>query len=101
MISVGMEEEVRRLLADGLNSADTAMQGIGYKELNAWMRGEIGHDEAIELWKRRTRNYAKRQETWFRREKDVHWIDVSNQTSDSVLVQAGALVESAAGGHSR
>jgi tRNA dimethylallyltransferase len=101
MISAGMEEEVRRLLADGLNSADTAMQGIGYKELSAWMRGEIGHDEAIELWKRRTRNYAKRQETWFRREKDVHWIDVSNQTSDSVLVQAGALVESAAGGHSR
>jgi tRNA dimethylallyltransferase len=101
MISAGMEEEVRRLLADGLNPDDTAMQGIGYKELNAWMSGEIGHDEAIELWKRRTRNYAKRQETWFRREKDVHWIDVSDQTSDSVSAQAAALVESAAGGHSR
>jgi tRNA dimethylallyltransferase len=101
MISAGMEEEVRHLLADGLNSDDTAMQGIGYKELSAWMRGEIGREEAIELWKRRTRNYAKRQETWFRREKDVHWIDVSDQTSDSVLAQAAALVESAAGGHSR
>lgn len=101
MISAGMEEEVRHLLADGLNSDDTAMQGIGYKELSAWMRGEIVRDEAIELWKRRTRNYAKRQETWFRREKDVHWIDVSDQTADSVLAQAAALVESAAGGHSR
>jgi len=101
MISAGMEEEVRHLLADGLNSDDTAMQGIGYKELSAWMRGEIGRDEAIELWKRRTRNYAKRQGTWFRREKDVHWIDVSDQTSDSVLAQAAALVESATGGHSR
>ena len=101
MVSAGMEEEVRRLLADGLNSDDTAMQGIGYKELSAWMRAEIGRDEAIELWKRRTRNYAKRQETWFRREKDVHWIDISNQMPDSVLGQAAALVESAAGGHSR
>jgi tRNA dimethylallyltransferase len=101
MISAGMEEEVRRLLADGLNSDDTAMQGIGYKELSAWMRGELGRDEAIELWKRRTRNYAKRQETWFKKEKDVHWIDVSDQTSDSVLAQAVALVESAAGGDSR
>jgi tRNA dimethylallyltransferase len=101
MISAGMEEEVRRLLADGLNPDDTAMQGIGYKELSAWMRGELGRDEAIELWKRRTRNYAKRQETWFKKEKDVHWIDVSDQTSDSVLAQAAALVESAAGGDSR
>jgi tRNA dimethylallyltransferase len=65
------------------------------------MRGELGRDEAIELWKRRTRNYAKRQETWFKKEKDVHWIDVSDQTSDSVLAQAAALVESAAGGDSR
>lgn len=101
MVSAGMEEEVRRLLADGLNSDDTAMQGIGYKELSGWIRGEIGRDEAIELWKRRTRNYAKRQETWFRREKDVHWIDVSGRTPHSVLAQATALVESAAGGRSR
>jgi tRNA dimethylallyltransferase len=101
MVSAGMEEEVRGLLAGGLSSDDTAMQGIGYKELSAWMCGEIGRDEAIELWKRRTRNYAKRQETWFRRDKNVQWIDVSTLTSGSVLAQAVALVESAAGGHDR
>jgi tRNA dimethylallyltransferase len=101
MISAGMEEEVRRLLAEGLNPDDTAMQGIGYKELSAWMRGEVGRDEAIELWKRRTRNYAKRQETWFKREKDVQWIDVSNQSSSAILEEAAVLVESAAGGHKR
>jgi tRNA dimethylallyltransferase len=101
MISAGMEEEVRRLLADGLNPDDTAMQGIGYKELSSYMRGEIGRSEAIELWKRRTRNYAKRQETWFKREKDVQWIDVSDQPSDWVLAQAAALVESATGGQGR
>ncbi|MHB8106529.1 MAG: tRNA (adenosine(37)-N6)-dimethylallyltransferase MiaA [Candidatus Cryosericum sp.] len=99
MVSAGMEEEVRHLLANGLNSDDTAMQGIGYKELSTWIRGEIGRDEAIELWKRRTRNYAKRQETWFKREKDVRWIDVSNRTAGSVLTQATAIVESAAEGY--
>jgi tRNA dimethylallyltransferase len=97
MISAGMEDEVRHLLAEGLNRDDTAMQGIGYKELSGWMRGEMGRDEAIELWKRRTRNYAKRQETWFRKEKDVQWIDVFDRTSDSVLAQAAALIESAMG----
>jgi tRNA dimethylallyltransferase len=101
MISAGMEEEVRRLLAEGLNPDDTAMQGIGYKELSAWMRGEVGRDEAIELWKRRTRNYAKRQETWFKKEKDTQWIDVSTQSSSAILAQAAVLVESAAGGHNR
>jgi tRNA dimethylallyltransferase len=101
MISAGMEEEVRRLLAEGLNADDTAMQGIGYKELSAWMRGEVGRDEAIELWKRRTRNYAKRQETWFKKEKDTQWIDVSTQSSSAILAQAAVLVESAAGGHNR
>ncbi|MCX6084022.1 MAG: tRNA (adenosine(37)-N6)-dimethylallyltransferase MiaA [Caldiserica bacterium] len=101
MISAGMEEEVRRLLAEGLNPDDTAMQGIGYKELSAWMRGEVGRDEAIELWKRRTRNYAKRQETWFKKEKDTHWIDVSTQSSSAILAQAAVLVESVAGGHKR
>jgi tRNA dimethylallyltransferase len=101
MISTGMEDEVRRLLVDGLNPDDTAMQGIGYKELSAWIRGEIGRDKAIALWKRRTRHYAKRQETWFRREKDVRWIDVSDQTAGSVLAQAARLVESAAGGQTR
>ncbi|MCX6097728.1 MAG: hypothetical protein NTZ77_04520, partial [Caldiserica bacterium] len=58
-------------------------------------------DEAIELWKRRTRNYAKRQETWFRTEKRVYWIDVSEQASGSVLAQATALVESTAGAQTR
>jgi tRNA dimethylallyltransferase len=101
MISAGMEEEVRRLLAEGLNPDDTAMQGIGYKELSAWIRGEVGRDEAIELWKKRTRNYAKRQETWFRKEKDIRWIDVSTQSSSAILAQAAVLVESAAGGHNR
>lgn len=101
MISAGMEEEVRHLLAGGLSPDDTAMQGIGYKELSAWIQGEMDRDEAIELWKKRTRNYAKRQETWFKRDQDVHWIDVSDLLAGEVLTQAASLVESALRGGGR
>ncbi len=94
MLANGMVEEVRRLLAEGLDPDDTAMQGIGYKELSAWVRGEMTQDAAVELWKRRTRNYAKRQETWFKKDKDIRWIDVSEQSMNDVLEQVTGLVAS-------
>jgi len=92
MLAAGMEDEVRALLASGLGPQCTAMQGIGYKELAAWIQGGIAKDEAIELWKRRTRNYAKRQETWFRRDPDVQWIDATRRTPEDVLDMAGSCV---------
>ena len=54
----------------------TASQGIGYKEMYAWLRGETDLDEAVNLIKRNTRRFAKRQLTWFRRERDVIWINI-------------------------
>jgi len=93
MIAAGMEDEVRRLLAEGLSAQDTAMQGIGYKELAAWLQGSLEREQAIELWKKRTRNYAKRQETWFRREQDVQWIDVTGRTPEQIFVQATSIFE--------
>ena len=51
------------------------MQGLGYKELFSWLDGEITYDEAVYILKRDTRHFAKRQLTWFRRERDVIWID--------------------------
>lgn len=95
MIAAGMEDEVRRLLAEGVQESDTSMQGIGYKELSAWLHGSIEREQAIELWKKRTRNYAKRQETWFRKERDVHWIDVTDSNMTQILAQATAIVEDA------
>ncbi|MEN6388265.1 MAG: tRNA (adenosine(37)-N6)-dimethylallyltransferase MiaA [Candidatus Cryosericum sp.] len=95
MIDAGMEEEVRRLLAEGLTAEDTAMQGIGYKELARWLQGSLTRAEAIELWKKRTRNYAKRQETWFRREQNVEWINVTNQSTEQVFARATTIVEQA------
>ena len=95
MMAAGMEIEVRSLLASGVTSDDTAMQGIGYKEIAAWVRGETSQEEAVARWKQRTRNYAKRQETWFRRERDVRWIDVSHMTEADVVRQAASLVSAA------
>ncbi|MGB9665695.1 MAG: tRNA (adenosine(37)-N6)-dimethylallyltransferase MiaA [Candidatus Cryosericum sp.] len=95
MIATGMEEEVRRLLNDGLSMQDTAMQGIGYKELAAWLHGELPREQAVNLWKKRTRAYAKRQETWFRKEQGVHWIDVSGLSPQEVHARAAEVVEHA------
>lgn len=92
MIAGGMEQEVRLLLANGLTSQQTAMQGIGYKELAAWIEGKTTKEAAVQVWKRRTRNYAKRQETWFRREENVYWIDVTRQSPNEVLENAARHV---------
>ncbi len=77
MLSQGLEEECRRLLALGLSPEHTSLQGIGYKEMLSHLRGECTLEEAAELIKRHSRNYAKRQLTWFRREPAAQWVDIS------------------------
>ncbi len=74
MMEQGLPDEVRRLLAAGVSPACTAMQAIGYKELTAAVLGHGSLAEAAETVKLRTRQYAKRQRTWFRRAADTHWI---------------------------
>ena len=74
MVREGLFAEVEGLLAEGLSDECTAMQAIGYKEPAAYLRGKITKDEAIELIKRESRRYAKRQLTWLRRSKDIFWI---------------------------
>lgn len=75
MVQDGLVEEVKKLLAMGCQRGSTAMQGLGYKEIIAYLLGEISLDEAVYLIKRDTRHFAKRQLTWFRREKDVIWLE--------------------------
>lgn len=75
MIEAGLEEEVRSLMAMGCKRESTAMQGLGYKEMISYLLGEISLERAIYLIKRDTRHFAKRQLTWFRREKEVIWLD--------------------------
>lgn len=76
MLSRGLLEEVRRLKKNGYTKNTTAMQGLGYKEALAYLRGELTYHEMAEYIKRETRRYAKRQMTWFRRNENVFWIDV-------------------------
>ena len=76
-IAAGWVEEVKRLLARGLEKNKTAMQAAGYRELAAHLRGELSLAEAVKRIKPRTRQLARRQLTWFRREPDVTWIEIS------------------------
>ena len=74
MVEQGLLREVRALLSSGLSPDATALQAIGYKQFLAVERGERTEAEAVEEVKLRSRQYAKRQLTWLRRNKDVHWI---------------------------
>ena len=75
MIENGLVEEVKSLKERGLTIDNISMQGLGYKEILAYLDGEITLDEAIYIIKRDTRHFAKRQITWFKRENDVIWIN--------------------------
>ena len=75
MLANGLVEEVKRLKEMGCHKEQVSMQGLGYKEILSYLEGEMSLEEAVYLIKRDTRHFAKRQLTWFRREKDVIWID--------------------------
>ncbi len=93
MLAAGLFEEVAGLLAAGLSAESTAMQAIGYKEAARALAGEISRSEAAEQIKQNSRRYAKRQLTWFGREKDAHWIIWEKQPDfDVALRQAEVLL---------
>ena len=75
MMEEGLEEEVKKLLEMNIDRSATSMQGLGYREMLGYLDGEYNLERAVYLIKRNTRHFAKRQLTWFRREKDVRWID--------------------------
>jgi tRNA dimethylallyltransferase len=77
MISLGLENEVRRLLDDGADPSFVSMQAIGYKEMIPYIKGEISLEEAVYQIKLRTRHFAKRQITWYKREPDICMIKVN------------------------
>jgi len=83
MMAQGLVEEVRALRESGCRKEMVSMQGIGYKELLSYLEGETSMEEAVYLIKRDTRHFAKRQLTWFRREKEVIWVDKTVFDHDS------------------
>lgn len=79
MMEEGFLDEVKRLRELGCKRNMTSMQGLGYKQLFAYLEGEGTLEEAVEKTKAETRHFAKRQLTWFRRERDTIWIDTEKE----------------------
>lgn len=86
LLNMGLVNEVRALKAQGYTADMPSMKGIGYKEVFAYLDGEIDISSLTEEIQKDTRRYAKRQMTWFKRYKDINWINVTNDISVGDLV---------------
>ncbi len=91
MLEEGLLEEVKTLQAMGCSRGMVSMQGLGYKELLSHLEGELSLTEAIRILKRDTRHFAKRQLTWFRRERDVIWLNQQDYQYNQERIQSRML----------
>ena len=89
-LTFGLEQEVRVLLSRGISPERNSLRSLGYKEMAAYILGEISYEEAVEAIKKNTRRFARRQLTWFRAEPDWTWIDVGGKTPEQT---AEAIME--------
>ena len=87
MLQDGLVEEVKGLLDMGCTRDMVSMQGLGYKEIIDYLNGDISLEEAVYIIKRDTRHFAKRQLTWFRRERDVRWLNKSDFSSEEEILE--------------
>ncbi|WP_315114806.1 tRNA (adenosine(37)-N6)-dimethylallyltransferase MiaA [uncultured Clostridium sp.] len=87
MFNQGLIDEVEKLRNMGCTESMQSMQGIGYKEILYYLNGKISLDEAIYLIKKSSRNYAKRQLTWFRRAENAIWINKEDFNSDEEIIK--------------
>ncbi len=78
MIDNGLIDEVKHILSMGYHKDLVSLQGIGYKEIIQYLENQISFDDAVDRIKQGSRNYAKRQLTWFRRDNRIKWVDVDN-----------------------
>ncbi|SJZ34152.1 tRNA (adenosine(37)-N6)-dimethylallyltransferase MiaA [Garciella nitratireducens] len=86
MIEKGLIKEVRDLLNKGYDKNLISMQGLGYKEIIQYLEGRCTLEEAVYIIKRDTRRFAKRQLTWFRRDKRIYWFQVDKYSSKNLLI---------------
>ena len=87
MLAQGLTEEVRALQREGMTADHQSMKGLGYREYFPYFEGQITLPEVIEQIKLDTRHFAKRQLTWFKREKNVVWINRQDYASDEEILQ--------------
>lgn len=90
MMEMGFLEEVKTLKTLGYGPSLNSMKGLGYRELMAYLMGNLDFHEAVEMIKRNTRRFAKRQMTWFRAEKNVHWHVIESERDLIELAEAMA-----------
>ena len=83
MIEQGLIEEVKNLL-EKYSNFPTAMQGLGYKEVVEYLNNELTKEEMIEKIKQESRHYAKRQLTWFRKNKEIIWLNAENGLQNNI-----------------
>lgn len=93
MLAQGWPEEVSMLLNQGLTLQDVAMQGLGYRQLAAYLLGELSYERAVELTKRDTRHFAKRQLTWFRHEPQAIWLNKDGKSESRLLAEALEIIK--------
>ena len=86
MLEKGLVEEVKKLKAMGYHRDMVSMQGLGYKEILDYLDGKCTLEDAVYVLKRETRHFAKRQLTWFRRERDVIWFDKQKYDYDEASI---------------
>ncbi len=91
MITDGLLEEVQGLLAAGYGRDLPAMQGLGYRQMTAYLAGESTWEEAVRLLKRDTRRFAKRQLTWFKRDQRIQWFSLDDYPGQERLAEAVIL----------
>lgn len=96
MLAAGWLAEVESLLAEGVPESAQAMQGLGYRQLLAYLRGELTWERTVELIKRDTRHFAKRQLTWFRHDPHLIWVEKDQKTDAAIqselLYNAGRII---------
>lgn len=85
LMDMGLLEEVKSLMDMGFTADDIAMKGIGYKEIIGYFDGEYDLETAVDLVKRNTRRYAKRQITWFKRYENMKWFNLSEDGLEDVI----------------
>ena len=88
MLNAGLVGEVQNLIDNGVKKDMTSMQGLGYKEIAAYLTGEYDLDTAVNILKRDTRHFAKRQLTWYKREKVVTYFNKDEYDTEDDLVRA-------------
>lgn len=85
MLAAGLQNEVESLLAMGYTPDLKPLRGLGYRQMCAYLAGDLAYDAAVDLIKRDTRRFAKRQLTWWRRDARINWFDAGGETPAAIL----------------